>query len=299
MDIDLSIDLKEVATIIKDFIKTYVKNSGAKGVVLGLSGGVDSIVTALLCKESLGKNNVCCLFLPEKTTPEIDKKHFDLIVKKFELLYEKKDISEVVDSITNGSIIKPDKFALANIKARARMILLFEYANMKNFLVCGTSNKSELLVGYFTKYGDGGVDIMPLGDIYKTQVWQIAKNLKIPNEIIVKPPSGGLWEGQTDEGELKLSYDRLDMILSGLEKKIDIDEISRIVDLKKSEVLRIKNLRIKNQHKVRAPLIPKIGLRTPGYDWRSPVIEGWNIYFSIFKYILINIDIGSYFNIFL
>jgi NAD+ synthase len=274
LDIDLSIDPKEVTTIIKDFIKTYVKNSSAKGIVLGLSGGVDSIVTALLCKESFGKNNVSCLFLPEETTPDIDKKHFDLIVKKFELLYEKKDISEVIDSISKGSIIKPDKFAHANIKARARMILLFEYANMKNFLVCGTSNKSELLVGYFTKYGDGGVDIMPLGDIYKTQVWQLAKYLKIPNEIISKPPSGGLWHGQTDEGELKIPYDRLDMILSGLEKKIDLDEISRIVNIKKSEVLRIKNLRIKNQHKIRAPLIPKVGLRTPGYDWRSPVIEG-------------------------
>jgi len=274
LDIDLSIDPKEVTTIIKDFIKTYVKNSGTKGVVLGLSGGADSIVTAILCKETFGKNNVSCLFLPEETTPDIDKKHIDLIVKKFDLLYEKKDISDVVESITKGSIIKPDKFALANIKARARMILLFEYANMKNFLVCGTSNKSELLVGYFTKYGDGGVDIMPLGDIYKTQVWQLAKYLKIPNEIISKPPSGGLWKGQTDEGELKIPYDKLDMILSGLEKKIDIDEISRIVDIKKSEVLRIKNLRIKNQHKVRAPLIPKIGLRTPGYDWRSPVIEG-------------------------
>jgi NAD+ synthase len=274
LDIDLTIDLKEVSIIVKDFIKTYVKNSGAKGVVLGLSGGVDSIVTAILCKESLGKNCLCCLFLPEKTTPKIDKKHFDLIVKKFDLSHEKKDISEVVNYFTKASIIKPDKFALANIKARARMILLFEYANMKNYLVCGTSNKSELLVGYYTKYGDGGVDIMPLGDIYKTQVWELAKHLKIPKEIISKPPSGGLWHDQTDEGELKIPYGLLDKILVGLEKKIDIDEISKIAKSKKSEVLRIKNLRIKNQHKIRAPLIPKIGLRTPGYDWRSPVIEG-------------------------
>jgi len=274
LDIDLGIDLEEVSTIIKDFIKTYVKNSGAKGVVLGLSGGVDSIVTTLLCKESLGRNKVCCLFLPEETTPDIDKKHFELIVKKFNLIFKKRDISEVVNSFSKASIIKPDKFALANIKARVRMILLFEYANMKNYLVCGTSNKSELLVGYYTKYGDGGVDIIPLGDIYKTQVWELAKFLKISKEIISKPPSGGLWYGQTDEGELKISYEILDKILVGLEKKIDINEISKIVEIDKSEVLRIKNLRIKNQHKIRAPLIPKIGLRTPGYDWRSPVIEG-------------------------
>ena len=274
LDIDLSFDKKEVSTIVKDFIKTYVKNSKAKGIVLGLSGGVDSIVTALLCQEAIGKKNVFCLFLPEETTPDIDKKHVDLIVKKFGLSYEKIDISEIVESFSKSSSIKPDKFALANIKARSRMILLFEYANMKNYLVCGTSNKSELLVGYYTKYGDGGADIMPLGDIYKTQVWEMAKYLKIPKEVISKPPSGGLWKDQTDEGELKITYDNLDKILSGLEKKIDINEISKILKIKKSEVLRIKNLRIKNQHKIRAPLIPKLGLRTPGYDWRSPVIEG-------------------------
>lgn len=274
MDIDLSIDLKEVSIIVKDFIKTYVHNSGSKGVVLGLSGGIDSAVTAIFCKDSLGKRNVSCLFLPDDSTPDKDIKHIDLIVKNFDFLCEKKDISVVVKSIAKNSIIKPDKFALANIKARVRMILLFEYANMKNFLVCGTSNKSELLVGYFTKYGDGGVDIMPLGDIYKTQVWELAKHLKIPKEVISKAPTGGLWHGQTDEGELKIPYEALDKILAGLEKKIDINEISRISGVNKSEVVRIKNMRIKSQHKSRAPLIPKVGIRTPGYDWRSPVIEG-------------------------
>ena len=274
MDIDLSIDLKEVSIIIKDFVKTYVDASGSKGVVLGLSGGIDSAVTTILCKDSLGKKNVSCLFLPDESTPSDDYKHKDLIVKNFNLNCEKKDISEIVNTISKNSIIKPDIYALANIKARARMILLFEYANMKNLLVCGTSNKSEILVGYFTKYGDGGVDIMPLGDLFKTQVWELAKHLKIPKDVISKAPTGGLWHGQTDEGELKIPYEKLDKILAGLEKKIDINEISRIAGVKKSEVLRIKNMRIKSQHKSRAPLIPKVGIRTPGYDWRSPVIEG-------------------------
>lgn len=274
LDIDLSIDPKEVSIIIKDFIKTYVQNSGAKSVVIGLSGGIDSAVTAILCKDSLGNKNIKCLFLPDESTPELDRIHTDLIIKKYDLQCYKKDITDVVEETTNTSIIKPDKFALANIKARIRMILLFGYANMTNSLVCGTSNKSEMLVGYFTKYGDGGVDIMPLGDIYKTQVLELAKYLEIPKQVISKPPTAGLWHGQTDEGELKLSYDQLDKILVGLEKKIDLNEISRITDIKKSEIVRIKKMRIKSQHKRRAALIPKVGIRTPGYDWRSPVIEG-------------------------
>jgi NAD+ synthase len=274
LDIDLSIDPKEAITVIKDFIKIYVENSKSKGVVLGLSGGVDSAVTAIICRDALGKKNVNCLFLPDDTTPESDFKHYELIVKKFGLKSKKKDISSTVKQISQNCIIKPDKYALANVKARARMILLFEYANMTQNIVCGTSNKSEILVGYYTKYGDGGVDIMPIGDVYKTQVWELAKFLKIPKEIIKKPPTAGLWKGQSDEKELKLSYNQLDNILYGLERKMDLNDIAKILNIKKSEVERIKNMRIKSEHKKRSALIPKVGLRTPGYDWRSPIIKG-------------------------
>ena len=274
LGIKISIDPKEVTIVIKDFIKTYVENSGCNGVVMGLSGGVDSAVTALLCKDVLGKRNTNCVFLPDEITPKTDHKHYELLVKKFDLLCEKKDITSIVKQITSSCVVKPNKYALANIKARARMILLFEYANMTNSLVCGTSNKSEILVGYFTKYGDGGVDIMPIGDLYKTQVWELAKFLKIPKEIISKPPAAGLWHGQIDEHELKLSYNNLDKILYGLERKMDIKDIAEIAGVKKSDVERIKKMRVKSQHKRRAAMIPKIGLRTSGLDWRSPVQEG-------------------------
>ena len=274
LNIDLSIDSKEVSIIIKDFIKTYVQNSKCKGVVIGLSGGVDSAVTAVLCKQALGKKITICVFLPDESTPEKDYKHYKEIVKKFNLICIEKDISKIVEEISDNCLLKPDKYVLANIKARARMILLFEYANMKNMLVCGTSNKSEMLVGYFTKYGDGGVDIMPIGDLYKTQVWELARFLKIPNDIISKPPTAGLWKGQLDEQELKLSYDKLDKVLAGLERKIDHSEIAKIAGVKKSDIERVRQMRIKTQHKRRAALIPKVGLRTPGYDWRSPVVRG-------------------------
>ena len=272
--IKISTDYKETTTVIKEFIKTYVKNSGCNGVVIGLSGGIDSAVTAVICRQALGKNNAKCIFLPEKATPESDDKHQDLLVKNFDLDCGTRNISDIVEQFSKNSLVKSDKCVLANVKARIRMTLLFEYANVHNLLVCGTSNKSEILIGYFTKYGDGGVDFMPLGDLYKTQIWELAKHLKIPDEIIKKPPTAGLWEGQTDEKEFKLTYSQLDTILMGLETKTDEKKIAELAGVKVEDVRRIKNMRLKSQHKRRSPQIPKIGLRTPGFDWRSPVQLG-------------------------
>jgi len=274
LDVNLSIDPEEVSIVIKDFIKTYVENSGCKSVLIGLSGGIDSAVTAILCKDVMGRENTKCVFLPDTTTSDLDIKHQEIIVKKFDLLCEKKDITSIVQDMKNKCLIKPTGYALANVKARIRMLLLFEYANMTKSLVCGASNKSELLVGYFTKYGDSGVDIMPIGDLYKTQVFKLAEYLKVPEELISKPPTAGLIKGQTDERELKISYNDLDKILAGLERKMDLDKITNIAGVKRFDVERIKKMRVNSQHKRRAPLIPKIGLRTPGLDWRSPVQEG-------------------------
>lgn len=269
---ELSINPKEVTIILKKFIQTYVASSGCRGVVLGLSGGVDSAVTAVLCKEALGTNKVQCLFLPDKTTPGNDTKHAHLLVKTFHLQSKEIDISPFVGRFS--SFGKPKQLTRANIKPRVRMILLYEYANETNSLVCGTSNKSELLVGYFTKYGDGGTDLQPLGDLYKTQIYQLATYLKIPAQIVKKPPTAGLWLGQTDEKELQMSYQTLDKILYGLEFKWNVADIQNFANASKAQVERIRRMRITSQHKRRSPLIPKLGVRTPGLDWRSPVQEG-------------------------
>lgn len=270
----MSLDYEEVSTVIKDFIKTYVENSGLDGVVLGLSGGVDSAVTALLCQQTLGRKNTKCVFLPDETTPDIDIKHQKQLVKKYDFQCTTKDITDLVHQVEKNCTIKPNALALGNIKARLRMVLLYGHANMNHSLVCGTSNKSEILVGYFTKYGDGGVDLMPIGDLYKTQIYDLAEYLGIPKPIIKKPPSAGLIKGQTDEDELKLSYDELDGILMGLEAKKDLKTISKKVGISISHVKRIRDMRAKSEHKRRSALISKIGVRTPGFDWRSPVQEG-------------------------
>ena len=245
-----------------------------KRVVLGLSGGVDSSVVAVLCKKALGKDNVLCLFMPDDATPKNDRKHQEIFVKKFGLQCKTIEIGSIVQQIQKACFEKPGKITLSNIKARTRMILLYTYANETGSLVCGTSNKSELLIGYFTKYGDGGVDFQPLGDLYKTQIYQLAKHLKIPKQLISKAPTAGLWVGQTDEKELGMSYEILDKILHGLEQKLDTFEIQKTANVTKSDVERIRQMSKKSQHKRRAPIIPKIGLRTPGLDWRVPVQEG-------------------------
>lgn len=275
MKLTPSFDIEETITVIKHFIKTYVENAKSNSVVLGFSGGIDSALVAVLCQQVFGKKNTHCLFLPDKATPEKDRKDVSIIQKQFDLSIEEHDITDLIEFFLKeiGANSK-DRLVKANVKARLRMVILYQYANKTNSLVCGTSNKSELLVGYFTKYGDGGVDFMPLGDVYKTQVWQLARYLQFPKCTIEKPPTAGLWKGQTDEKELRMSYEILDQILVCLEKKIDVEIIAKSVNIPVKDVNRIHQMRITSQHKRNIPLIPKIGVRTIGLDWRAPVQLG-------------------------
>lgn len=193
------------------WIKQQVKNAGAKGIVMGLSGGIDSAVVAALCKAAVGKNNLLVLYLPCNSNIQ-DLKDAKLVARELGLKSKLVEISGVYNNFLK---ILPEAGSLAkgNLKPRLRMSTLYYFANKLNYLVCGTGNKSELLVGYFTKYGDGGVDILPIADLFKRQVRKLAQELGIPEKIITKPPTAGLWQGQTDEGEMGITYNELDDIL--------------------------------------------------------------------------------------
>ena len=173
------------------------------------------------------------------------KKHMIALLRCWPILRATQEIRRFEASIPITQEI--EKLAASNIKPRLRMITLYYYAKLYNYIVVGTGNRSELEVGYFTKYGDGGVDILPLGGLVKTQVWELAKHLGVPDVIIRKPPSAGLWTGQTDESELGITYKQLDeVILTGKGDKRVIDEVNR--------------LRAVNSHKMRMPAIPDIKL---------------------------------------
>ena len=204
----------QIAERISTWIRERVEEAGAEGVVLGMSGGIDSSLTAVLAKMGLG-DGVLGVIMPCHNDPT-GEEHARRVAAKFGIETEYVDLTPVFDRLLEA-LPSGDRVAVGNLKPRLRMAVLYYYANSRNYLVAGTGNRSELACGYFTKYGDGGADILPLGSLLKRQVRELARELGIPEEIIVKPPSAGLWEGQTDEGEMSISYDELDRALLALE----------------------------------------------------------------------------------
>ncbi len=211
--------MNDLASRISEWIRERVKEAGAKGVVLGMSGGLDSSVTAVLCKKAY-PDSTLGLIMPCFSSKE-DVEHAKMVATKFGIETKEIDISDIFKFFLNTLEERDEEakedIAVANLKPRLRMICLYYFANKLHYLVAGTGNKSEIAIGYFTKYGDGAADILPLGDLLKTEERKLAEALDIPNTIIDKVPSAGLWAGQTDESELGMGYDELDRILLALE----------------------------------------------------------------------------------
>ena len=253
--------------VIKQFISGKIREANADGVVIGVSGGLDSAVVLKIATLILPNEKITPVFLPESTTPELDTTHAHKIGQECDFDLITIPIDHLVKAyMTIPEITEPNQLSLGNLKARIRMNILYFIGNSTNRLILGTSNKSELLLGYFTKFGDGASDIAPLGDIYKTQVKELARYLEIPDDIITKPPTAGLITGQTDEDELGLGYDAIDKILFGLERDISVAKLAEILHLADGKIEEIKSRVEYNRHKRKFPKIPKIGLKTIGLD---------------------------------
>lgn len=269
----LELDLVKVETKIKRFIRDYLEKSGAKGIVLGLSGGIDSCTASALCALAIGGDKVFGLLMPEQETYNAkDVEHAKLVAKKFGVKTETIDITSTLEAFYNSiPIFEPmDKLCEGNIKARVRMTYWYYYANKLDMLVCGSSDKSETMMGYFTKWGDVAADISPIMDLYKTQVRKLAQHIGIPKEIITKPASPALWPGQLAEQELGVRYEILDLILYGLEHFMETEEIAKQLRVEREMVDGIKQRWLHMEHKRRLPLTTKLEYRTVGTDFRLP-----------------------------
>jgi len=256
---DPTIKLAEIEKKIVTFIAESVENAGLEGAVVAVSGGIDSAVTLSLAVKALGPEKVTAITLPERdVTPERDITDVMQHTTALGLTCDQIDITPILHVIREELPQVTDRVAFGNVKSRLRMLIAYHYANTQRRMVIGTSNKTELLTGFFTKYGDGGVDLNPLADLYKTQLRQLAKHLEIPENIIEKTPSPGFWPGQTDEGELGTDYETIELILYAWEKGYRNIEIAEELGIPLGTVDNILNRVETNEHKRRMPLILRL-----------------------------------------
>lgn len=263
----LSIDAKFVSEVLQRFLKEEVTKTGFEKVILGLSGGVDSSVVAYLCARAFPQKNVTVLIMPYRTSNPENMQHAELVAKTLKINYEICDISPMVDAFYKNDS-KADMVRRGNRMARERMCFLYDYSAKQKSLVIGTSNKTELLLGYGTIFGDLASAINPIGDLYKSQIWELAEYLGVPENIIKKPPSADLWTGQTDEGEIGYTYEQIDELLHYMIDHRYSDDMLLDKGFAKEMITKIKKMIQISQFKRRPPVIAKLSNRTINQDFR-------------------------------
>jgi len=260
----VDMDYGKVESIITEFIKGQVEGAGAQGVVVGVSGGVDSATTLALSVKALGAERVIALIMPDSTvTPQSDVEDAKSLAEKFGVKYHVIDIGPVVDVYKSAIPVyegeEKDRVPVGNLRARIRMTLLYYYANKFNLLVAGTGDRSEILIGYFTKYGDGAVDFLPIGVLFKSQVRRLAIHLGVPERIAFKPSSPRLWRGHEAEKELGISYEEIDVILHAIfDLGMSVDEAIEATGLERWKVERVIEMHRKSEHKRSPPPTPPL-----------------------------------------
>lgn len=254
-------DLEKAQNRILDFIRNETDKAGVNGAVVGISGGIDSALTATLTVRALGKDRVLGIHMPESDlTPAVDSEDAKTLADWLGIEYRTINISGIVSAFMAAvpESESADRLTRGNLKARTRMSLLYFHANQLNRMVIGTGNKTEILLGYYTKYGDGGVDLEPIGGIYKTEVWELSRRFGIPEPLVSKKPSAGLWAGQTDEAELGISYMKVDEVLRMLEKGTETEIILDSTGISAEQLSSVTKRIERSEHKRKAPPVPKL-----------------------------------------
>ncbi len=259
--------MKNKYAILENFLIKFIQNevlkTNLKNVVVGLSGGIDSAVVAVLAKKAFG-NNLLCVMMPSQYSSKESVEDAKKLTSKFDIRYEIISIESMLKSYITTDM---SPLRIGNLSARLRMCILYDISARNNSLVVGTSNKSELLLGYGTLFGDLASAINPIGDLYKSEIFELAKQLDIPHSIISKPPSADLWEGQKDEDDLGFSYEKIDKVLKDfVDNRYNKDELlSKGYDKKLCDLV-IKKIS-QNHFKRKPPIVAKVSNRTIGHDF--------------------------------
>ncbi len=270
----LALNMKVVRSMLVQFIADEVRNAGFHRAVIGLSGGIDSAVSAYLAAEALGAGNVLTVMMPYKTSSPESRSDAELVVSALGVRSQLVEITPMVEPLFASQHIS-DPLRKGNIMARQRMIVLYDLSHKEQALVIGTSNKTESMLGYGTLFGDTACAINPLGDLYKTHIWDLAAELKVPERIIRKKPTADLWQGQTDEGELGFRYRDVDRLLYYMIDERRTDEELRERGFAAAFIQTVRKKVRNNQFKRRPPVIAKISHRTVNIDFRY--VRDWGI----------------------